>query len=75
MGFLYFYVVFWPDISDFLLNSYKFSTENGLMSMSQRNHGIITVIPKKDKDCIYIKNYRPISLLTVDYKIFCQGVS
>ena len=29
-----FYVVFWPDISDFLFNSYKFSTENGLMSMS-----------------------------------------
>ena len=34
MGFLYFYVGFWPDISDFLFNSYKFSTENGLMSMS-----------------------------------------
>ena len=29
-----FYVVLWPDISDFLFNSYKFSTENGLMSVS-----------------------------------------
>ena len=46
--------------------------ENGLLSISQRN-GIITLLPKKDKDCMYIKNYRPISLLTVDYKIFAKG--
>ena len=66
-----FYVVFWHDISDLLFNSYKFSIDNGAMSMSQRN-GIITLLPKKDKDCLYIKNYRPISLLTVDYKIFAK---
>ena len=40
--------------------------------MEVKNHGNITVIPKKDKDCIYIKNYRPISLLTVDYEIFAK---
>ena len=39
--------------------------------MSQRN-GIIPLLPKKDKDCLYIKNNRPISLLTVDYKIFAK---
>ena len=69
-----FYIVFWPDISDILFNSYKFSMENGLMSISQRN-GIITLLPKKDKDCMYIKNYRPISLLTVDYKIFAKALA
>ena len=68
-----FYTVFWPDISDMLFNSYKYSFDNGIMSMSQRN-GVITntLLPKKDKDCMYIKNYRPISLLTVDYKIFAK---
>ena len=50
-----FYVVLWSNISDFLFNTYTFSTENRFMSMSQRND-IITLIPKKDKDCMYI-NY------------------
>ena len=39
--------------------------------MSQRND-VITLLPKKDKDCLYIKNFRSISLLTVDYKIFAK---
>ena len=69
-----FYVVFWNDISDLLLNSYNFSLQNGLMSFSQRN-GIITLIPKKDKDVLFLKNYRPISLLTVDYKMLAKTLA
>ena len=60
-----FYIVFWPDICDMLMNSFNFSLQNGAMSISQRN-GIITLLPKKDKDPLCIKNYRPITLLTVD---------
>ena len=41
-----FYVVFWKDISDLLLNSFNFSLQNGLMSSSQRN-GVITLIPQE----------------------------
>ena len=44
------------------------------MSSSQRN-GVITLIPKKDKDISYLKNYRPISLLTVDYKILAKTIA
>ena len=54
-----------------LLNSYSFSLQNGFMSLSQRN-GVITLIPKKDKDLLYLKNFRPITLLTVDYKILAK---
>ena len=39
--------------------------------MSQRN-GVITLLPKKDKDPLLIKNYRHITLLTVDYKILAK---
>ena len=54
-----------------LMNSFIFSLQNGAMSISQRN-GIITLLPKKDKDPLCIKNYRPITLLTVDYKILAK---
>ena len=66
-----FYIVFWKDLCDMLLNSYNFSLQNGFMSLSQRN-GVITLIPKKDKDLLYLKNFRPITLLTVDYKILAK---
>ena len=34
--------------------------------------GIITLIPKKDKDQLLLKNWRPISLLNTDYKILTK---
>jgi len=69
-----FYIVFWNDINDMLIDSYNYSFENGHLSLSQRN-GIITLLPKKDKDLMEIKNYRPISLLTVDYKIIAKTMA
>ena len=54
-----------------LLNCYLYSLEQGFMSSSQRN-GIITLLPKKDKDPLLVKNYRPISLLNTDYKIIAK---
>ena len=66
-----FYIVFWNDINDMLINSYKYSLQHGLLTSSQRN-GIITLLPKKDKDPLLVKNYRPITLLTVDYKILAN---
>ena len=69
-----FYIVFWPDVSDLLIDAYNFSLRHGMLSLSQRN-GIITLLPKKDKDPMYIKNYRPITLLTVDYKILAKCIA
>ena len=66
-----FYIVFFHDICDLLLNCYHYSFEQGFLSVSQRN-GVITLLPKKDKDPMYVKNHRPITLLNTDYKIIAK---
>ena len=63
-----FYRFFWNAIGPIMVDSLNCAFENGKMSISQKR-GIISLIPKKDKDRKYLKNWRPISLLNNDYKI------
>ena len=63
-----FYKVFWNDVSTVLFASQNSSFSKGHLSISQRR-GLITLIPKKNKPQQYLKNWRPISLLSCDYKI------
>lgn len=44
------------------------------MSVSQKQ-SIITLLPKRDKDTRLLKNWRPISLLNVDYKIMAKCIA
>ena len=37
--------------------------------------GVITLIPKKDRDLLLIKNWQPITLLCCDYKIISKVIS
>ena len=66
-----FYKIFWHDIKDILYQSYCYSFENNTLTISQKQ-GLITLLPKSGKDNHYLKNWRPISLLTVDYKILAS---
>ena len=66
-----FYVFFWDIIKKPLLDSFVFSLRMGSLSMDQRK-GIISLIPKKDKDTTYLKNWRPLTLLNTDYKILAK---
>ena len=66
-----FYKFFWINIKSLLLDSFKYSIYYGELSIEQRR-GIISLIPKKDKNRLYLKNWRPISLLNVDYKIMAK---
>jgi hypothetical protein len=63
-----FYKFFWKDINPLLIRSFKHGYEKGHLSVTQRQ-GVITCLPKEGKSKFYIKNWHPISLLNVDYKI------
>ena len=69
-----FYKIFWKDISDHFLNSINYAYQKGNLSISQRR-GIIKLIPKKDAEPYFVKNWRPITLLNCDYKIAAKAIA
>jgi hypothetical protein len=66
-----FYNFFWKKNSTLVYNSIKYGIDNNRLSMDQRR-GVLTLIPKKGKDLRLLKNWRPLSLLNTDYKIFAK---
>ena len=50
-----FYEIFWLKLRNLLLASFKFGLHTGTLSFTQRE-GIITLLPKKDKDTLFLKN-------------------
>ena len=63
-----FFKFFWTDLGTFLVNAINYGFQNGELSITQRE-GVVTCIPKGNKCKKYLKNWRPISLLNVSYKI------
>lgn len=68
-----FYKLFWINIKSLLLASYRFSLQQGSLSITQRR-GVLCLIPKKS-DPLKLKNWRPISLLNQDYKILTKAIA
>ena len=66
-----FYLTFWEDIKQYLIKSIYKGKKTGILTASQRQE-IITLIPKKEKDPLYVKNWRPISLLNTEYKLIAK---
>ena len=54
-----------------VLESFHWSFKNKELSLDQKR-GIINLVPKPGKDLCQLKNWRPISLLNVDYKILTK---
>ena len=63
-----FYKFFWIDLKVFITKAINYSYELGMLSVTQRL-GIITLIPKGEKDKTFLKNWRPLTLLNSLYKI------
>jgi len=69
-----FYKVFWKDISFFSISALNYAFDSGCLSVTQRR-GVIKLIPKKDAELYFIKNWRPISLLNTNYKIAAKSIA
>ena len=63
-----FFKFFWTDLKYFILRSLNYGYRTGSLSVTQKQ-GIITCLPKPGKSRHYLKNWRPISLLNVVYKL------
>ena len=68
------YKVFWLKLKNIYIAAIKYGLQNGTLSFSQRE-GLICLLPKKDKDTLFLKNWRPVSLLNVDYKILAKTLA
>jgi exonuclease III len=69
-----FFKFFWIDIGHFLLRSINFAYTNNTMSITQKQ-GVITCLPKPGKPRNSLKNWRPISLLNLSYKLMSSCIA
>lgn len=69
-----FYKFYWPELKSDMTSSFNYAFQKGTLSISQRR-GIISLIPKKDRDKTLLENLRPISLLNVDCKILTKAIA
>ena len=69
-----FYLTFFDLIGEDLVNSLNSAYQNGELSISQRR-GVISLIPKEDSSLLKLENWRPLTLLNVDYKIASKAIA
>lgn len=68
-----FYLKMWPIIGNILVRAANVANQKGELSTSQKQ-AVITLLDK-GKDRNQIKNWRPISLLNVDYKVISKALA
>ncbi len=66
-----FYKCFWCDIKRSFTQCIIYVMEKGELTIEQKR-GIITLLPKKGKNRLFLKNWRPITLLNTDYKVIAK---
>ena len=66
--------IFWGKLKHFVTEAINCGFKKGQLSISIRQC-IITCLPKTDKDRTFIKNWRPISLLSVIYKLASGAIA
>ena len=68
------YKKYWKIMGPIILESWRYSVENGTMPPSHLE-SMITLLPKEGKDTSDIKNWRPITLSNCDSKIITKALA
>ena len=68
------YQTLWHNIKSPLYDNYLLCIDKGYLNESARR-GIINLIPKKNRDELEISQWRPISILNVDFKIWAKAIA
>lgn len=68
------YHMFWEDIQDLFCACIHQCIREGHFTTEQQR-GVISLIPKKDADRRFVRNWRPITLLNTDYKIVTKAIA
>lgn len=69
-----FYKKFWPMIASHVHRLFNTAVQRGMLHKSARE-SIYTLLEKPDKDPLEVLNWRPISLLNTDYKIYAKVIA
>ena len=64
----------WDKIGTIVLNAFNYATEHKILHLSACR-GVISLIPKKDRDVLHLKNRRPLILLNMNYKILAKAIA
>ena len=67
------YVHLWDTIAKPYFSAIQHAVANGKLHISARR-GILTLIPKRERNPNFLKNWRPLTMLSVDYKIFAKAL-
>ena len=69
-----FYKMFWGDLKEYFVNAVNHAFAVGELSITQKQ-GAISLLPKKGRDPLLLKNWRPLSLLNQDYKLIAKSIA
>ena len=69
-----FFCTFWPQISKLVHGALMEGGIKGKMSASQCR-GVLHLVPKKNSDLLSVCKWRPITLLTVEYKLLSKALA
>ena len=68
-----FFKLFWDKLKHFILQTLNYAFDTGELSLSLRTC-IINCLPKGKKPCEFLKNWKPISLLSLVYKMASTAI-
>ena len=69
-----FYQMFFKNFGSYFHDALLYAYENSKLHISARC-GILTLIPKKDRDLLLLKNWRPLTVLTLNCKILSKALN